>query len=150
MALFPAGSFSTVRDRHSAFSFHLWSCQSKAADGTLKIGHSTVEMLGVWRVMHRSVWLRPRIHEQKNSKVYNESIRYVKQAEVLTHAIYVNGWLLTVYMSYISQNICFHVSKLFVLNFLFFGSCRNQHIGLAPIQGCSGATYSTGCTTRQT
>ena len=35
--------------------------------------------------------LRPRIHEQKNSKISNGLIRYVKQTEILTHATHVNG-----------------------------------------------------------
>ena len=42
---------------------------------------------------------RPRIHEQKNSKVLNGSIRYEKQTKVLTHATHVNGWFPAVHMS---------------------------------------------------
>ena len=44
------------------------------------------------RVSHR-----PRIHEQKISKVSNRYIRYVKQTEILTHATHVNGWEPAVY-----------------------------------------------------
>ena len=33
----------------------------------------------------------PRIHEQKNSKVSNRYIRYVKQTEIWTLATHVNG-----------------------------------------------------------
>ena len=62
--------------------------------------------------------LRPRIHEQKNSKVSNRQIRYAKQTEILTHATRVNGWEPAVYMSYMSQNFpLFRVSNLSVRNF---------------------------------
>ena len=65
--------------------------------------------------------LWPRIHEQKNSKVSNGWIRYVKQTEILTHATHVNGWEPAVYMSCMSQNFrLFHVSNSSVRNFRNF------------------------------
>ena len=45
----------------------------------------------------------------------------MKQTEILTHAIHVNGWSPAVYMSCMSQNFrLFHVSNLSVRNFRMF------------------------------
>ena len=65
-----------------------------------------------------TIRLGSRIHEQKNSKVSNGSIRYVKHTEIFTHATHVNGWFPAVYMNEMSQIFClFYVSNLSVRNF---------------------------------
>ena len=72
-------------------------------------GHPSRGLMGPW------------IHEQKNSKVSNGYIRYVKQTEILTHAAHVNGWEPAVYMCCMSQNFrLFHVSNLSARNFRLF------------------------------
>ena len=67
---------------------------------------------------------RPRIHEQKNSKVSNGLIRYVKQTEILTHATYVNGCFQAfTWVARIKISVCLTYRIYPFETFEFFCSC---------------------------